>query len=614
MLVTAPRKFIYGRQLARFYQNLTPQTSDALGKRRLVVYQEVAVNNTKLLVALCAFSAVSANAQDWDRERGRSEIRHVLLISVDGMHAVDYVNCSKGLSTVNNGSPYCPHLAELGETGLNYVAASTSKPSDSFPGLTALVTGGTPRTTGIYYDVAYDRTLDAPAKTTGNGVAAGPCTPGVAPTGTRTEYEEGIDLDQSKLNGGAPGASLTDAGIKSLDPTRMPRDPKHGCAPIYPWNFVRTNTIFGVIHAAGGYTAWSDKHPSYSSVAGPGGNSLDDYYSPEINSSVINLPGVTTPTGLDCSSIPDPSQTGDWTGSFKNIQCYDTLKVNAILNEIDGKTHDNKDARVPAIFGMNFQAVSIGQKLIEKNVATGGYTDATGTPTPSLLSEIQFVDDSIGEMVTRLKNRGLIDSTLIIITAKHGQSPIDPNRFFPIPGSSGNNGTTPADLVSNLLPFSESPNNPNGIGPTQDDVSLLWLADSSNTGEAVATLEANATKAGIGQIFYGSILAQNYGKPGLPPNGDPRTPDIIVTPNVGVIYTGSTKKLSEHGGFAHDDTNVIMLLSNPGYKAKSVYSAVETIQVAPTILKSLGLDPKALDAVREEGTPVLPDSGLTHFD
>jgi hypothetical protein len=40
--------------------------------------------------------------------------------------------------------------------------------------------------------------------------------------------------------------------------------------PVYPWNFVRTNTIFGVIHAAGGYTAWSDKHPAYSAVSGPG--------------------------------------------------------------------------------------------------------------------------------------------------------------------------------------------------------------------------------------------------------------------------------------------------------------------------------------------------------
>jgi len=33
---------------------------------------------------------------------------------------------------------------------------------------------------------------------------------------------------------------------------------------------------------------------------------------------------------------------------------------------------------------------------------------------------------------------------------------------------------------------------------------------------------------------------------------------------------------------------------------------VETTSVAPTVLTLLGLDPRDLDAVREEGTPVLP--------
>jgi hypothetical protein len=325
----------------------------------------------------------------------------------------------------------------------------------------------------------------------------------------------------------------------------------------------------------------------------------------------VPLPGVTTPTDIGCSSIPDPSQTSAWTNSFQNIQCYDTLKVNAILNEIEGKTHDGKPARTPTILGMNFQAVSVGQKLIESGVATGGYTDAAGTPTPSLLSEIEFVDDSIGEMVNKLKDRGLYESTLIIITAKHGQSPIDPNRYFPIPGHSGDNGESPANLIANLLPYSESPANPNGIGPTEDDVSLLWLANSANTVSAVSTLEANAVKAGIGQIYYGSSLALNYDTPGLPPNGDPRTPDIIVTPNVGVTYTGSAAKLSEHGGFSHDDTNVILLLSNPAFRPHNVYTEVGTLQVAPTILKALGLNPSSLDGVRLEGTPVLPDVNLT---
>src|SRR5579863_6497384 len=151
-----------------------------------------------LLSFAAACAAVPAMAQDNSFAKG--PIKHVLLISVDGMHAVDFTNCANGISTVNNGEPYCPAIAALGKTGVNYVAASTSKPSDSFPGLIAIVTGGSPALTGIYYDVAYSRNLDAPTITTGNGLGAGPCTPGAAPTGTTSEYEEGIDLDKTKVN------------------------------------------------------------------------------------------------------------------------------------------------------------------------------------------------------------------------------------------------------------------------------------------------------------------------------------------------------------------------------------------------------------------------------
>jgi len=550
--------------------------------------------------ALALLLASSAFAQ------GSGTVKRVLLISVDGMHAVDFLNCAQGLSTVNGGKPFCPAIAALGNSGINYVAASTSKPSDSFPGLTSIVTGGSPALTGIYYDVAYSRALDGPAVVTGNGNGPGPCTAGAPPTGFTTEYEEGIDIDQTKVNGGAPGASLTDGGIRSIDPQKLDRDPAQGCKPVWPWQFVRANTIFSVIHSAGGYAAWSDKHPAYSAVAaGAGPAALDDFYGPEINSNVIALPHVVTPTGLSCATIPDTgADLTAWTNSFQNIQCYDTLKVNAILNEIDGKNHlGTAQTKVPTIFGMNFQALSVGQKLIEKsNATTGGYLDAAATPTAALLSEFQFVDASIGAFVNELKAQGLYDSTLIVITAKHGQSPIDPSRYV----SQLINGTSPATLLSNAgyIPYSESTNNPTGIGPTEDDVSLIWLSNSSDTLAAVGILEANATPAGIelGQIYYGPSLTLNYNDP----TKDPRTPDIIVTPNVGVTYSGSTSKLAEHGGFAHDDTNVILLLSNPSYKAKTIREGVGTVQVAPTILQTLGLNPSALTAVVAEGTTVLP--------
>jgi hypothetical protein len=367
-----------------------------------------------------------------------------------------------------------------------------------------------------------------------------------------------------------------------------------------------------VVHNAGGYTSWYDKHPAYAAVAGPGGGSLNEYFSPEINSTVVALPGYSTPAGVTCSPIPDPSSFGAsvWTNSFANIQCYDTIKVKGILNQIHGKTHDGNPARVPNVFGMNFQAVSVGQKLLESGVGNGGYLDAAGTPSELLTQEIQFVDASIGEMVNDLRDTGEFDSTLIVITAKHGQGPIDPHRFLPIPGHSGTNGTTPATLLASLLPLSESPLNPTGIGATEDDVSLLWLSNSNTTASAVATLEQNGSKIGLGTIFYGPTLAMNYNPPGLLPNGDPRTPDIIVTPNPGVVYTGSTAKQSEHGGFSHDDTNVMMLLSNPSFRPHTVYSDVSTTQVAPTILKALGLNPRDLQAVQLEGTSVLPDISL----
>ncbi|HTP68615.1 MAG TPA: alkaline phosphatase family protein [Dongiaceae bacterium] len=572
-----------------------------------------------------ACSTIPTSASAEPGKGNGSKVKHVLLISIDGMHAVDYENCLS--------ADTCPNLATLGRNGVHYTRTTTSRPSDSFPGLMALVTGGSPRTVGAYYDVAYDRVLAPPTTATGNGLPAGNCVEGVI-NGTQTEYEEGNEIDQSQLNGGFPGYSMIDGGVKSIDPNKLIRDPFNHCKPVYSWNFVRTNTIFGVIHAEGGYTAWSDKHAGYASVSGPTGtdqpSNVDDYYSPEVNSLQIVLPGIKTaaPTpaaSVDCGTIVPNGD--DWTTDFDAIKCYDQLKVNAVVNWINGKKHlGNGKAPVPVIFGMNFQAVSVGQKLISPKSAvrtdanSGGYQDAAGTPRPKMLAEIQFVDAAIGQMLAALKHNDLIDSTAIIITAKHGQSPIDPNRFFPIPGASGTNGTPPSGIIPNFLPAVYSDPN-NGLGLAEDDISQIWLANSNNTTDAVTALENAGTTIGLGQIYYGASLSAIFGAPGVPNHpgpccqlregGDPRTPDIVVIPNYGVVYTGGLKKQSEHGGFAWDDTNVMLLVSYPGaHGGKTLHSFVETAQVAPTVLQLLGIDPDALDAVRREGTPVLPGLGL----
>ena len=224
------------------------------------------------------------------------------------------MECTRLTTRTASKPSTCPNLAALGSTGVNYTRTSTSRPSDSFPGLMALVTGGTPKSVGAFYDVAWDRVLAPPHNTTGNGLAGGTCTPGVN-NGTQTEYEEGDEINQLLLNGGGPYTSVIDGGVLSIDPTRFVRDPfskPFACAPVYPWNFIRTNTIYGVIHAAGGYTAWSDKHAVYAAVSGPTGtgtpSNVDDYYSPEVNSNQIPLPGSPPPART--STAPPSRRAG----------------------------------------------------------------------------------------------------------------------------------------------------------------------------------------------------------------------------------------------------------------------------------------------------------------
>jgi hypothetical protein len=532
------------------------------------------------LLLITASLAILACPNLFADDQGEEGQRQVLLISIDGMHSLDFQNCVHGIDAL---APYCPNLAALAGTGVNYTQASTSKPSDSFPGIVALVAGASPHTAGVYYDVSYTRELFAPGSN---------CT---GTPGTATVYDETVDINTDALNGGG-----------GIDPTKLPRalDQSHNCVPVFPRNYIRVNTIFGVAHAAGLYTAWSDKHPAYDIVRGftpLGGvnNSVNDLNSPEINSLVVPVnPGVPADPNFpaNCStpdSVTNPG--GVWTGSFKDIECYDLLKVKILLNQIDGKKSDGSGpAPVPAIFGMNFQAVSVGQKLIDGTNVQGGYVDslmdplgALGKPTDPLLREIKFVDSAIGKLVAELKAKGLYNSTTIIISAKHGQSPIDIRRLNKINSSTGR----PTKLLSSLV-----------AGSSEDDISILWLKHSSDTNMAVKTLEMNAAAVDFGQIFAGPSIKLLFGDP----TQDPRVPDIVVQPNVGVIYTGSTTKVAEHGGFAEDDTHVMMLVSNPKLSPGTVISPVETAQVAPTILKIIGLDPNALDGVQKEGTQVLP--------
>ena len=526
-----------------------------------------------LTLCLSLFTSLLTFASGSNGKKSGKVVQHVLLISVDGMHALD---AARYIASHPQSA-----LAELSSHGTMYTDANTPQLSDSFPGLLALVTGGSPVSTGLFYDVSYDRTIFDPTNTT--------CTGGA---GNMMVFDESIDQYNAQ-----------NVSLNVIDPTKLPRHiDQHGnCVALWPHSALRTNTIFEVVKAAGGHTAWEDKHPAYDLVNGPTGTGVDDLYTPEIT----NVNGLDNTHSVVCT-----------------VQ-NDRLKVQGIINEIHGLTHDGKPGPgVPEVFGMNFQGVSVGEKLVTDNFdgsciadngalngQPGGYQDGSGTPTRVLAYALDQTDLALAAMIQSLKDQNIYDSTLFIVTSKHGQSPINPVKTNK-PGHFADLVAALPDGQTNRYAIAITKAGACATGPcgfvNDDDIALIWLPDQTMDSGASAYLNTNALPLFIDEVMGGNELKLRFNDP----LKDSRTPDIIVRPNYGTIYTGSTAKNAEHGGFNYSDTNVALIVSNPGQEAKVLKSPVVTSQVAPTILQELGIDSELLQSVRVEKTKALPGLGL----
>lgn len=531
-----------------------------------------------LALALAGASA-HAEREDGSHDRERGVAQHVLLISVDGLHEQDVARCI--------GANTCPNLALLAQSGITYTNAHTPGLSDSFPGLAALVTGGSPKSAGLFYDVSYDRTLYAPTDTTCTGKQ-----------GWNVVFDETTGIDAQNGN-----ALVNLDGGGAFNPQAIPNARVGGaCVPVYPHNYVKTNTVFEAVKFAmpGARTAWADKHAwGYDWVNGPSGHGVDDLARTEINSI-------------------DPATNSNYTDVYSHTEKFDDFHVQALLNQIDGKNGaGTASAAVPTVFGGDFQTLSVAQKA--PVAAGGGYLDANFTPNVQVANAIAYVDNALGRIVAELKQRDLYRSTAVIVTAKHGQSPTDhtklvkngdtltklleTNNYLDPNGNFGQNATKSGNLNDGTGLV--------GTGFVQtDDVGLIWLRDRTQLSAVLATLNANlgCNAPGIcangpqAYILSGPALAARFGDP-----ASGRTPDIIVQPNPGVIYTSSTKKDEEHGGNAPDDSHLGLVVSFPGIRhGHRVAAPVLTTQVAPTILHLLGLEPELLHSVAAEHTRVLP--------
>ncbi|MGO4535785.1 alkaline phosphatase family protein [Leifsonia sp. 2MCAF36] len=554
-------------------------TRRTAGSRVLVV--GAALAGGALLAGVVAAPSL---ADEGDREGGHgATAKHVLLLSVDGLH-------QKDVDAYVRANPKSA-MAALANRGTDYTNAVTPVPSDSFPGMVAQVTGGNPGTTGVYYDDTYNRAL-LPAGTT-DCAAAKP--------GAEVAFTEAADKNQDSIDAGQglsglPSSilSMTGAPASLLNPAALPVDPAT-CKPVYPHQYLKVNTVFEVAKQAGMRTAWSDKHPAYEILNGPSGAGIDDLFTPEIN------------------SIAGAQFSGDWTKDNAATQQYDGYKVTAVLNEIDGKDHSGANAEpVPAIFGMNFQSVSTAQKLPTSDGLTGGYLADGKTPGPLLAKALGFVDTSLAKFTAELKKTGHDRDTTIILSAKHGQSPTDPAALKRIDDGPIIDGLNAAWTAAHpgsgaLVAFS-----------TDDDIMQLWLsqhtqaaadfaknylATHTGSGTTYSTAPITVGSSGLTDIYAGAAVAKYFGTSA----SDSRIPDILGIAQTGVVYTGGTSKIAEHGGASADDRDVPIVVATPdARRAKRIGAPVETTQIAPTILSQLGLDPRAPQAVRIEGTKSLP--------
>jgi hypothetical protein len=450
----------------------------------------------------------------------------VILISIDGMHAVDLANWVAAH----------PHsaLAELSARGVTYTNAHVPW-ADPAAGLVALATGGTPLTTGIIGSDGYDRAL--------------------SPAGSHCQTK------------GAPiligkGIESSDAPAGRLDASKMPLSPQHGCTPVFPHDLLLVNNIFEVIKARGDRTAWAGENAALTDLyQGPSGHGLDE---------ACGFEG---------------RQDGFRDNAAAGI-ASDKGRVAALLHWIDGKDFAGaSNTPVPVLFGMSF--VSVGVAMATKGM---GYSDVTGTPSSGLEESLAFTDEAIGRIIQRLKDRHLYDSTWIIVTSPYGHAPIDQRK-------------------RRIIPIAELTAVANSIHPglaahvSGGDVGMIWLREPSMIPAVVKAYGDKSAALGIEEIYSGPKLGLTLNLP----DQDTRMPDIILQPELGVAWVSPADPApATYGGMQDEDTHVALLVAGSQLTGRVDKTWVPTSQVAPLLLRALGIEKFDLQALHREHTPALP--------
>ncbi len=315
---------------------------------------------------------------------------------------------------------------------------------------------------------------------------------------------------------------------------------------------VRVNSMFDLVHAAGGRTAWADANAAYADLLrGPSGKALDDVFVAAVASGAKDKLAAAEAQDRECVEA-----VVRWMGSGANV---------------------------PRLSGLSLLGLDAAQRSLPLT-----QTATEGAASSVKRAPMEHIDAQVRRIVAALKGAGLFDSTWIVVTARHGST-----------GDTANLRVVDSARVEQVAKTAAGNELGRVVAAT---AGMVWLKHPEKTNAIVNAYREKMLELGIGAIYSGEKLKliMNTAKE------DSRMPDVILEPQAGVVWSKGGQWPEHLGGFSDDENHVAMLISGRQLTGRVDKTPVPTGQVAPLILRILGMEKLDLQALHHEHVPALP--------
>src|SRR6185295_5403383 len=208
-----------------------------------------------------------------------------------------------------------------------------------------------------------------------------------------------------------------------------------------------------------------------------------------------------------------------------------------------------------------------------------GTAHANGIGAPLTKKSLSLVDAGIGRVEDGLRQRGLLDSTNIIVTSDHGFS----------------TETGELDLAALVAPFSKKLDDGSDDIVVAEGAIYLKRADKARLSAIVAALQkrpevgAIFTRTGADGTLPFTVARWDHKRAG----------DILVSANwtgnaneFGYKGTTTQKGVAGHGSSSPYDIHNTLIAAGPDFRERATSKvATANVDIAPTLLRLLGITP-----------------------